>query len=54
MRLPAGWGSMSLEHMQAFGGDWSINVHGRHVVVTKSGRVVKDTVWDGVRPILVN
>ena len=53
-RLPAGWGSMSLEHMQAFGGDWSINVHGRHVVVTKSGRVVKDTVWDGVRPILVN
>jgi hypothetical protein len=53
-RLPAGWGSMSLEHMQAFGGDWSIKVHGRHVVVTKSGRVIKDIVWDGVRPILVN
>jgi hypothetical protein len=53
-RLPAGWGSMSLAHMQAFGGDWNINVRGRHVVVTRSGRVVKDIVWDGVRPILVN
>ena len=53
-RLPAGWGSMSLEHMQAFGGDWSILVRGRHVVVTRSGRVVKDVDWDGVRPIVVN
>ena len=53
-RLPAGWGSMSLEHMQAFGGDWSIIVRGRHVRVTRSGRVVKDTIWDGIRPIVVN
>ena len=53
-RLPAGWGSMSLEHMQAFGGDWNILVRGRHVVVTRSGRVVKDIFWDGVRPIIVN
>ena len=39
--LPAGWDSMSLEHMQAFGGDyWGIrvDVHGRHVVVTKVGQ----------------
>ena len=53
-RLPAGWGSMSLEHMQAFGGDWGIDVHGRRVVVTKSGKVVKDVTWDGAHPIIVN
>ena len=53
-RLPAGWTSMSLEHMQAFGGDWSIVVRRRHVVVTKSGKVVKDVMWDGIRPLIVN
>lgn len=53
-RLPAGWASMSLDHMQAFGGDWSIVVRGRHVLVTKSGKVVKDVMWDGMRPIVVN
>jgi hypothetical protein len=40
--------------MQAFGGDWSIVVRGRHVLVTKSGKVVKDVMWDGMRPIVVN
>jgi hypothetical protein len=52
-RLPGGWNSMSLEHMQAFGGDWGIDVRGRHVVVTKAGKVVKDVIWDGKRPIVV-
>ena len=53
-RLPVGWDSMSLEHMQAFGGDWGIDVHGRHVVVTRSGKVIKDITWDGIQPIIVN
>ena len=53
-RLPAGWSSMSLEHIQAFGGDWSIYIHGRHVVVTKSGKPVKDVKWDGIQPIIVS
>lgn len=53
-RLPAGWDSMSLEHMQAFGGDWGIAVHGQHVVVTRSGKIVKDITWDGWQPIIVN
>ena len=53
-RLPAGWHAMSLEHIRAFGGDWGIDVKDRHVVVTKSGRIVKDVIWDGVKPIEVN
>jgi len=53
-RLPAGWHAMSLQHIQAFGGDWGIDVKDRHVVVTKSGKVVKDVIWDGVQPIIVN
>lgn len=53
-RLPTGWTSMSLEHIKAFGGDWGIVVHGRHVVVTNSGKVVKDVAWDGARPIIVH
>ena len=53
-RLPTGWTSMSLEHIKAFGGDWGIVVHGRHVVVTDFGKVVKDVAWDGSRPIIVN
>jgi hypothetical protein len=52
-RLPAGWVSMSLEHIMAFGGDWGIKVEGHHVVVTNGERVVKDVNWDGTRPIRV-
>ncbi|WP_431213980.1 hypothetical protein ACQ86N_03570 [Puia sp. P3] len=52
-RLPAGWGSMSLEHMKAFGADWGISVTGRHVVVSRNGVVVRDVDWDGVEPIVV-
>jgi len=52
-RLPAGWKGMSLEHMKAFGGDWGIVVTGRHVMVRRDGKVVKDVEWDGVGPIVV-
>jgi hypothetical protein len=52
-RLPAGWKAMSLEHMKAFGGDWSIAVRGKRVLVKRDGRVVKDVEWDGMRPIVV-
>ncbi|MBS1664148.1 MAG: hypothetical protein JST68_24095 [Bacteroidetes bacterium] len=52
-RLPAGWPSMSLEHMKAFGGDWNIHVRGRHVTVTKNGKLVKDLQWDGIHPIMI-
>lgn len=52
-RLPAGWKSMSLEHMAAFGGDWNITVKGRHVSVWKDGKMVKDVNWDGKEPITI-
>jgi hypothetical protein len=53
-RLPMGWKEMSLEHIRAFGGDIDIRVHGRRVVVTDAGRVVRDLDWDGSKPIVVN
>lgn len=52
--LPSGWKSMSLEHMKAFGADWSIEVKGRRVVVAKDGKVVRDVNWDGSKPIIVH
>jgi hypothetical protein len=53
-RLPAGWTTMSLKHVRAFGGDIDIVVRGRHVTVTNHGAVVKDVRWNGSRPIIVN
>ncbi len=53
-RLPAGWSSMSLDHMAAFGADWRIVVRGRDVQVYRNGKRVKDVHWDGFRPIVIN
>ena len=50
-RLPAGWSSMSLDHMAAFGADWRIVVRGKDVTVYRNGIKIKDVHWDGVRPI---
>ena len=52
-RLPAGWSFMTLEHMRAFGGDWKIDIHGRTVTVYENGALVKQTLWDGIRPIII-
>ena len=52
-RLPAGWTSMSLDHMAAFGADWNIVVRGRRVSVSRNGRLVKDVRWDGIHPIII-
>jgi hypothetical protein len=53
-RLPAGWSSMSLDHMAAFGADWRVAVRGRDVTVYRNGRLVKDVLWNGKSPILIN
>ena len=53
-RLPAGWSSMSLDHIAAFGADWRILVRGRDVQVYRNGKRVKDVHWDGFRPIVIN
>lgn len=53
-RLPAGWPSMSLDHMAAFGADWRIAVRGKHVTVFRNGKPVKEVYWDGTTPIIVN
>ena len=52
-RLPAGWSSMSLDHMAAFGADWRIVVLGPVVTVYRNGRLVKNVHWDGIRPIVI-
>ncbi len=53
-RLPAGWSSMSLDHMAAFGADWKILVLGKAVTVYRNGKKVKDVRWDGIRPIVID
>lgn len=53
-RLPAGWSSMSLDHMEAFGADWRIVVRGRLVTVFRNGRVARRVQWDGAAPIVIN
>ncbi|HTJ13350.1 MAG TPA: hypothetical protein VL547_15045 [Dinghuibacter sp.] len=52
-RLPAGWSSMSLDHMAAFGADWRIEVRGRLVTIYRNGRQVRRTLWDGRAPIVI-
>ncbi|TDW96675.1 hypothetical protein EDB95_4510 [Dinghuibacter silviterrae] len=53
-KLPAGWSSMSLDHIAAFGADWRIAVRGREVTVYRNGVKVKNVSWDGVTPIVIN
>lgn len=53
-RLPAGWSFMTLEHMKAFGADWKIDIHGRKVTVSKNGKLVRQTLWDGIHPIIID
>jgi hypothetical protein len=53
-RLPAGWSSMSLDHMAAFDADWRIVVRGAAVTVYRNGKLVKEVHWDGVRPIVID
>ncbi len=49
-RLPAGWPSMSLDHMAAFGADWRITVSGKRVRIFRNRKLVKDVQWDGTTP----
>lgn len=53
-KLPAGWSFMTLEHMRAFGGDWKIGIHSRNVTVYKNGKLIKQTLWDGIHPIIID
>ena len=53
-RLPAGWSSMSLDHMAAFGADWRIAVLGKDVTVYRNGKKIKNVRWDGTQPIIID
>lgn len=53
-RLPSGWSSMSLDHLEAFGADWRIAVRGRQVTIFRNGVLAQRVRWDGIKPIVVH
>lgn len=56
-RLPRSWEEMSLNHIKAFKGDITIHAerstNGLVVQVFNKGKLIKDILWDGIRPIEV-
>lgn len=54
-RLPANWYEMSLNHIKAFNGDFNILAKrkGKRILVSvlNKGSLVKEVLWDGVKPI---
>jgi hypothetical protein len=57
-RLPRHWKSMGLEHIRAFGQDFTITVNrgGKYerVLIAKTGRPVQIYEWDGVKPLTIS
>jgi len=57
-RLPRNWNSMSLEHIKAFGNDFSIKVvrveKKELVSVVASGKPVRQYMWDGKEPLPIS
>jgi len=57
-RLPRNWNSMSLEHIKAFGNDFSIKVvrAGKKelVSVAAAGKPVRQYMWDGKEPLRIS
>ena len=56
-RLPEKWNEMSLKHLKAFNGDFEILATRQAkkimVKVTNKGKLVKQLLWDGIKPIEV-
>ncbi|MHA4811328.1 hypothetical protein ACX0G9_24720 [Flavitalea flava] len=57
-RLPGNWNSMALEHIRAFGQDFTITVKRagkfEQIHISKEDRTVKTYSWDGKKPLTVS
>lgn len=57
-RLPKNWNSMSLEHIRAFGQDFTINVvragKNERVRIIQQGQSVRELLWDGKKPLSIS